>query len=203
MVGATGFEPATPCSQSRCASRLRHAPTHLEYSFAQMARNEENFGVDPLSLAEKLLRAGPICDECLGRRFALLPGRLAPAERGHLLRAALGQGTRAPQECWVCGGAFSRVPIWAQKAWDLSRPYEFETFLFGVHLSPRLEATEEVLAEKFPSPWAEPVRRHLNRALTQAFSELLRREGRPAAVHYTRPDVQFLVDVETTRSSFR
>ncbi len=26
MVGATGFEPATVCSQSRCATRLRHAP---------------------------------------------------------------------------------------------------------------------------------------------------------------------------------
>jgi hypothetical protein len=29
MVGATGFEPATPCAQGRCATRLRHAPTLL------------------------------------------------------------------------------------------------------------------------------------------------------------------------------
>ena len=27
MVGARGFEPPTPCSQSRCATRLRHAPS--------------------------------------------------------------------------------------------------------------------------------------------------------------------------------
>jgi hypothetical protein len=27
MVGETGFEPATLCSQSRCATRLRHSPT--------------------------------------------------------------------------------------------------------------------------------------------------------------------------------
>src|SRR4051812_23872888 len=27
MVGAAGFEPATLCSQSRCATRLRYAPT--------------------------------------------------------------------------------------------------------------------------------------------------------------------------------
>jgi hypothetical protein len=26
MVGATGFEPAAPCSQSRCATKLRYAP---------------------------------------------------------------------------------------------------------------------------------------------------------------------------------
>src|ERR1035441_1825558 len=27
LVGAEGFEPPTLCSQSRCATRLRHAPT--------------------------------------------------------------------------------------------------------------------------------------------------------------------------------
>ena len=27
LVGATGFEPATLCSQSRCATKLRHTPT--------------------------------------------------------------------------------------------------------------------------------------------------------------------------------
>ena len=26
VVGAAGFEPTTPCSQSRCATRLRYAP---------------------------------------------------------------------------------------------------------------------------------------------------------------------------------
>ena len=29
MVGAEGFEPPTLCSQSRCATRLRYAPTVL------------------------------------------------------------------------------------------------------------------------------------------------------------------------------
>ncbi len=30
MVGATGFEPVTPCAQGRCATRLRYAPTGLK-----------------------------------------------------------------------------------------------------------------------------------------------------------------------------
>src|SRR5260370_39990157 len=29
LVGATGFEPVTPCAQGRCATRLRYAPTEL------------------------------------------------------------------------------------------------------------------------------------------------------------------------------
>ena len=34
LVGATGFEPATPCAQGRCATRLRYAPTPLIISWA-------------------------------------------------------------------------------------------------------------------------------------------------------------------------
>lgn len=31
MVGATGFEPATPSSQARCAAKLRYAPITIKY----------------------------------------------------------------------------------------------------------------------------------------------------------------------------
>ena len=30
LVGETGIEPATPCSQGRCATRLRYSPTKDE-----------------------------------------------------------------------------------------------------------------------------------------------------------------------------
>ena len=33
MVGAEGFEPPTLCSQSRCATRLRYAPTIAAENF--------------------------------------------------------------------------------------------------------------------------------------------------------------------------
>jgi hypothetical protein len=33
LVGATGFEPATPCAQGRCATRLRYAPTSNRLDF--------------------------------------------------------------------------------------------------------------------------------------------------------------------------
>ncbi len=154
-------------------------------------------------MAKKLLEAGPICDHCLGRRFAALPGGLSNWERGGFIRGALGFGKTSPEGCWVCGGVFLHVPAWAERARDLSRDYEFKTFLFGVRLSPRLEATEEFLAERFPAPWAEPIRRHLNRVLGQTFAELLRREGRRATVDYSRPEVQFLVDIERNEVELR
>ena len=46
VVGATGFEPATPCAQGRCATRLRYAPTGLTLSHVNGA-NEANENDDP------------------------------------------------------------------------------------------------------------------------------------------------------------
>ena len=33
MVGAVGFEPTTPWSQTRCTTRLCYAPFHLSFSY--------------------------------------------------------------------------------------------------------------------------------------------------------------------------
>src|SRR5689334_21110259 len=46
LVGATGFEPATPCAQGRCATRLRYAPTlsaHRFYSLVGSAISDWAF----------------------------------------------------------------------------------------------------------------------------------------------------------------
>src|SRR6266568_3461568 len=40
MVGATGFEPATPCAQGRCATRLRYAPTQNPREFYRACERE-------------------------------------------------------------------------------------------------------------------------------------------------------------------
>ena len=52
MVGAEGFEPPTLCSQSRCATRLRYAPTLFDCS------------------ADWLLPAGSCLLRERGKRFA-------------------------------------------------------------------------------------------------------------------------------------
>src|SRR5687768_5506886 len=52
LVGAAGFEPATLCSQSRCATRLRHAPlafSRASYAAATSAANERR----PLPLSSR------------------------------------------------------------------------------------------------------------------------------------------------------
>ena len=36
LVGAVGFEPTTPWSQTRCTTRLCYAPIHLSFSTVQL-----------------------------------------------------------------------------------------------------------------------------------------------------------------------
>ena len=154
--------------------------------------------VDPIELASALASAGPICDRCLGRRLAGLSSGLPNQERGQALRAASGAPAAAHETtCWVCQGTFLRAGEWAGKAVQLVAEHEFATFLFGVHLSPRQEAVEEFLDERYPSPWAEPFKRDANRELGKAFERLLVERGRAATVNFDRPDVQFTVDLET------
>jgi hypothetical protein len=51
MVGAVGFELTTLCSQSRCATRLRYAPTSLRFYIdlftltISMKKSEKRSGV--------------------------------------------------------------------------------------------------------------------------------------------------------------
>ncbi|MGD9840457.1 MAG: tRNA pseudouridine(54/55) synthase Pus10 [Candidatus Bipolaricaulis sp.] len=152
--------------------------------------------MDPLELAASLASAGPICDRCLGRRFAALGSGVPNAERGRILRAAAGGGASVPEgRCWVCQGLWPTLAARARAAAELVRDREFATFLFGVRLSPRQEAVEEFLDERFPSPWAEPFRRDVNRELGKAFEREL--AGREATVDFARPDVQFTVDLDT------
>ncbi|MGY4706946.1 tRNA pseudouridine(54/55) synthase Pus10 [Candidatus Bipolaricaulota sp. J31] len=155
--------------------------------------------MDYLVRGFELLAAGPICDTCLGRRFAKLGAGLTNAERGRAIRVlwAMENGTEPaePDRCWVCDGVLTRAEEFARRALELVRDYEFETFLFGVHLSPYHEAVEAFLKRRFPSPWAEPLQRDINRALGRAFEGLLAAEGRNATVDFRHPHVRFTVDL--------
>ena len=44
MVGVTGFEPATPCTPCRCATKLRHTPTPVSISQGLGANKLSGYG---------------------------------------------------------------------------------------------------------------------------------------------------------------
>jgi len=146
-----------------------------------------------LSLAERIVRAGPICDECLGRTFGRLGYGLTNRARGKALRTVLSMlGTEGKAgTCWVCGGLFETVDDWAKRAASAAAGYEFSTYLFGVKLTPRLVEMERFFQDRFPSDSYESLRHSFNRAVGKEFERIVGR----GAVDFHHPDISFTVDL--------
>ncbi|MCK4391466.1 hypothetical protein KAX17_00995 [Candidatus Bipolaricaulota bacterium] len=82
------------------------------------AANQEQKGEEAIKDAVTILRAGPICDDCLGRAFAKLGHGFSNRQRGGALRTLLSMlGVDGkPGTCWICDGLFDRVGDWAARA---------------------------------------------------------------------------------------
>ena len=147
-----------------------------------------------LDLAARIVRAGPICDECLGRAFARLGHGLTNRARGQALRTVLSMlGTEGKAgTCWVCGGLFETVEDWAKRAVSAASEYEFSTYLFGVKLTPRLAEMERFFQDRFPSDAYEPLKHSFNRAVGKEFERIAGR----GTVDFHHPDVSFTIDLE-------
>ena len=154
---------------------------------------------DPQDVSEvgaEILRAGPICDECLGRVAARLGTGLSNAARGGQIRGQLAaDGLEGkPGTCWVCGDLFNHIEEWVQRAGEQVIGLEFTTYLFGVKLTPRLEQMESFYEERFPSEHRESLKHSLNRVTGIAFERLL---AHVATVDFKAPHVSFVVDLNT------
>jgi len=124
-----------------------------------------------LDRARSILRAGPICDDCLGRAFARLGHGLTNAERGRSIRTVLSLGDIHGKKgtCWLCEDLFASAPYWADRAVALAEGLEYETYLFGVKLTPRLREAERLFGERFPTALSEPLKHAFNREVGKAF----------------------------------
>src|SRR4030066_749397 len=74
MVGATGLEPATPCTPCKCATRLRYAPTRMFHGTRSRLRCHGKSGntmrlrspevvLQPLDVVFSHIRAGLDLDD--------------------------------------------------------------------------------------------------------------------------------------------
>jgi tRNA pseudouridine synthase 10 len=154
-----------------------------------------------LKAAEAILRAGPICDECLGRAFAKLGHGLSNRSRGERLRRALAARDFPTKSgpCWVCKDLFERIPEWVDRAVKLATGIEHDSYLFGVRLTARLVEMEAFFQEKFPTGHEESLKHAFNRETGKAFEA---RMGR-GTVELRRPHLSFIVDLGNGRIDLR
>ncbi len=132
-----------------------------------------------------------LCDHCLGRQFARMPGPEVEA-RGAAIRARLHKS--APGGCDVCSMAFRSLDSWVERAAREVGELEFETFQVGTRPGGLLAEAEEGLWARFGALWAEPFRMEMNRLAGRALEARL---GKRLADE--RPDVVLLLDLGRDR----
>lgn len=154
--------------------------------------NIENSKEGILATACKILTLGPICDNCLGRQFAMLSTGLTNAERGSAIKTVLAMDAAALKDtslledlapssrsarlsigrkdeedarCSVCLGEMrpENLNMWADRAAEALRDWEYSTFLVGTKMSGLLAENEELLLADGGSTHAEPFKSELNR----------------------------------------
>ena len=141
----------------------------------------------------RILRTGPICEECLGRAYGKLGRGLSNPERGAAFVTAAAMLGERPKEgaCWVCGDVFSEADAWAKRAAALVDGAEFESYVFGVRLSPRLAEMESYFAERFPTRAIESMKHAFNRTVGLCFNRLFP----DTTVAFQEAEVSFLIDL--------
>jgi len=143
--------------------------------------------------AQAALRAGPLCDHCLGRLLAGVDTGMSNDQRGRIIRAALA----APPQggpCALCGGLFDAIDAWIPRAAEALRDWEFDTFAVASHADPATAGREESLCQAVGGDLAEPYKQEFNRLLG---IRLCRATGRDTDLK--DPDILLLADLATGR----
>jgi tRNA pseudouridine synthase 10 len=153
--------------------------------------------MDLIDDARGLVASGPLCNSCLGRPVADRSFGLTNAERGQALRTTLALADDDPYEepdepCWVCEGLCDRFDELAVRAIEALGETELYTYQVGTRVPPLFEENDRLL--RIDAGMDEDAGEELGTELNR---EIGRRVGRylGATVDFTRPDVQFLVDL--------
>jgi tRNA pseudouridine synthase 10 len=134
-----------------------------------------------------ILQEHPLCDHCLGRMFAGKLRVLSHDRLGRKIRDKLKQ--KQPKSCYICKGLMSELDIHLHKMLNLSKEYQFSTFLVGAILQPSIHDRDDVIRSKFKLRGITSIKSDVTREIGKWFSRKTR-----TRVDYQNPDVVFTID---------
>ena len=135
----------------------------------------------------EILQEHPLCDHCIGRMFAGKLKVLSHKRLGLKIRKKLKQ--KQPKSCYICKGLMSELDIHLKKILDLSKEYEFSTFLIGAILQPSIHDRDDLLRSKFKLRGITSIKSDVTREMGKWFSRKTQTK-----VDYQNPDVVFTID---------
>jgi tRNA pseudouridine synthase 10 len=142
-----------------------------------------------LRIARRVLKAGKVCSNCLGRQAAHVSTGMTNNERGEIL-FKLVKGKASPS-CSVCNNLFNKLEKFAKEAEKKLAKVEYSSFIAANTLSSALIRREEELWESVGIKYCEPIKSEINREFGKILERKLKKK-----VDEKKPDVIILLNLE-------
>ncbi len=136
---------------------------------------------------KQILREYRLCDYCLGRMFASKLRLVSHKNLGEKIRRTIKQSK--PKSCYLCKNLMPQLGVFLNKMLDISKEYEFSTFLIGAILQPSILDRDDIIRSKFKLRGIAGIKSDVTREMGKQFGKKTRTK-----VDYQNPDIVFTVD---------
>lgn len=136
---------------------------------------------------KQILREYRLCDYCLGRMFASKLRLVSHKNLGEKIRRTIKQSK--PKSCYLCKNLMPHLDVFLNKMLDISKEYEFSTFLIGAILQPSILDRDDIIRSKFKLRGIAGIKSDVTREMGKQFGKKTRTK-----VDYQNPDIVFTVD---------
>lgn len=136
---------------------------------------------------KQILREYRLCDYCLGRMFASKLRLVSHKNLGEKIRKTIKQST--PKSCYLCKNLMPQLDVFLNKILDISKEYEFSTFLIGAILQPSILDRDDIIRSKFKLRGIAGIKSDVTREMGKQFGKKTRTK-----VDYQSPDIVFTID---------
>lgn len=156
--------------------------------------------MNQIEIKDLILKLGEVCDHCLGRPIALAFEGNMPADIGAALRISKTESEvkknlekelkiYETEKCVICNGIFLKIEKMFEELLSKLNEIEFNTFLLGCRIPPKIMEKEENLWTKTGAEYVIPIKREINMILGKKTEELTKK-----TVDFTCPNVVFILD---------
>ncbi len=135
----------------------------------------------------QILKEYRLCDYCLGRMFASKLRLVSHKNLGEKIRKITKQSK--PKSCYLCKNLMPGLDTFLNKILDMSKEYEFSTFLIGAILKPSILDRDDIIRSKFKLRGIAGIKSDVTREMGKQFGKKTRTK-----VDYQSPDIVFTID---------
>src|SRR5438445_13290516 len=134
-----------------------------------------------------MLKEYSLCDNCHGRIFATKLGLTSYGRLGNKIKHTLKQ--KNSRSCYICKNLMSKLDLQLDKMLDMSKEYEFSSFLIGAILQPSIQDRDDQIRSKFKLKGIHSIKNDITREIGKRFGRKTK-----TIVNYQNPDIVFTLD---------